>query len=68
MGREYACSENIDIQLNKVASLNLRLSGEAGQITLRLLQPDLYVPRFRHGFKWKAKIMNEHTWSTPING
>lgn len=67
LGREYACSENIDIQLNKVLA-KLEASGELDN-TYIIYTSDHGMSIGRHGLMGKQNLY-EHTWRVPfiVNG
>ena len=63
LGREYACSENIDIQLNKV----LEMLDEMGELdnTYIVYTSDHGIAIGRHGLMGKQNLY-EHTWRVPF--
>lgn len=63
LGREYACSENIDIQLGKV----LRQLEEMGELdnTYIVYTSDHGMSIGRHGLMGKQNLY-EHTWRVPF--
>lgn len=63
LGREYACSENIDIQLNKVLA-KLEASGELDN-TYVIYTSDHGMSIGRHGLMGKQNLY-EHTWRVPF--
>ncbi|GJM34972.1 MAG: sulfatase [Saprospiraceae bacterium] len=67
LGREYACSENIDIQLGKV----LKKLEEMGELdnTYVIYTSDHGMAIGRHGLMGKQNLY-EHTWRVPfiVNG
>lgn len=63
LGREYACSENIDIQLNKVLA-KLEASGELDN-TYIIYTSDHGMSIGRHGLMGKQNLY-EHTWRVPF--
>lgn len=67
LGREYACSENIDIQIEKV----LKKLEEMGELdnTYVIYTADHGMAIGRHGLQGKQNLY-EHTWRVPfiING
>ena len=63
LGREFACSENIDIQLNKVLA-KLEASGELDN-TYIIYTSDHGMSIGRHGFMGKQNLY-EHTWRVPF--
>ncbi|CAM4292044.1 sulfatase-like hydrolase/transferase [Zobellia nedashkovskayae] len=67
LGREYACSENIDIQLGKVLK-KLEAMGELDN-TYIVYTSDHGMSIGRHGLMGKQNLY-EHTWRVPmiING
>ncbi|MEO9894154.1 sulfatase-like hydrolase/transferase [Aurantibacter sp.] len=67
LGREYACSENIDIQLGKVLK-KLEAMGELDN-TYIIYTADHGMSIGRHGLMGKQNLY-EHTWRVPfiING
>ncbi|MRI01304.1 sulfatase-like hydrolase/transferase [Kriegella sp. EG-1] len=67
LGREYACSENIDIQLGKVLK-KLEAMGEL-ENTYIIYTSDHGMSIGRHGLMGKQNLY-EHTWRVPfiING
>ena len=67
LGREYACSENIDIQLGKVLN-KLEQMGEL-ENTYVIYTSDHGIAIGRHGLMGKQNLY-EHTWRVPfiVNG
>jgi arylsulfatase A-like enzyme len=67
LGREYACSENIDIQIDKVLK-KLKKMGEL-ENTYVIYTSDHGIAIGRHGLTGKQNLY-EHTWRVPfiING
>ena len=67
IGREYACSENIDIQLGKVLN-KLEAMGELVN-TYVIYTSDHGIAIGRHGLMGKQNLY-EHTWRVPfiVNG
>ena len=67
LGREYACSENIDIQIGKVLS-KLEEMGELDN-TYVIYTSDHGIAIGRHGLMGKQNLY-EHTWRVPfiVNG
>jgi len=63
LGREYACSENIDIQLNKVLK-KLEAMGELDN-TYIIYTSDHGMSIGRHGLMGKQNLY-EHTWRVPF--
>tara|TARA_R110002126_G_scaffold5376_7_gene28399 strand:- start:659 stop:2134 length:1476 start_codon:yes stop_codon:yes gene_type:complete len=63
IGREYACSENIDIQLNKVLS-KLEAMGELDN-TYVIYTSDHGIAVGRHGLMGKQNLY-EHSWRVPL--
>lgn len=63
LGREYACSENIDIQLEKVLS-KLEAMGELDN-TYIIYTADHGMAIGRHGLQGKQNLY-EHTWRVPF--
>ena len=63
IGREYACSENIDIQLNKVLR-KLEAMGELDN-TYIIYTSDHGIAVGRHGLMGKQNLY-EHTWRVPL--
>lgn len=63
LGREYACSENIDIQLGKVLK-KLEAMGELDN-TYIVYTSDHGIAIGRHGFQGKQNLY-EHTWRVPF--
>ena len=63
LGLEYACSENIDIQLNKVLA-KLEASGELDN-TYIIYTSDHGMSIGRHGLMGKQNLY-EHTWRVPF--
>ncbi|GIZ09753.1 sulfatase-like hydrolase/transferase [Flavobacterium sp. UMI-01] len=63
LGREYACSENIDIQLGKVLK-KLEAMGEL-ENTYIIYTADHGIAIGRHGFQGKQNLY-EHTWRVPF--
>ena len=63
LGREYACSENIDIQLGKVLE-KLELMGELDN-TYIIYTSDHGMSIGRHGLMGKQNLY-EHTWKVPL--
>lgn len=63
LGREYACSENIDIQLKKVLA-KLEASGELDN-TYIIYTSDHGMSIGRHGLMGKQNLY-EHTWRVPF--
>ncbi|WP_372753459.1 sulfatase-like hydrolase/transferase [Labilibaculum sp.] len=67
LGREYACDENIDIQIGKV----LKKLEEMGELdnTYIIYTADHGISIGRHGFMGKQNLY-EHTWRVPfiVNG
>lgn len=63
IGREYACSENIDIQIGKV----LKKLAEAGELenTYIFYTADHGMAIGRHGLQGKQNLY-EHTWRVPM--
>lgn len=63
LGREFACSENIDIQIGKV----LRKLEEMGEMenTYIIYTSDHGIAIGRHGFMGKQNLY-EHTWRVPF--
>ncbi|WP_341224506.1 sulfatase-like hydrolase/transferase [uncultured Arcticibacterium sp.] len=63
LGREYACSENIDIQLGKV----LKRLEELGELdnTYIIYTADHGMAIGRHGLQGKQNLY-EHTWRVPF--
>ncbi|MCM4156953.1 sulfatase-like hydrolase/transferase [Gramella sp. AN32] len=63
LGREYACSENIDIQLGKV----LKKLEETGELdnTYIIYTSDHGMAIGRHGLQGKQNLY-EHTWRVPF--
>lgn len=67
LGREYACSENIDIQVGKVLA-KLEAMGELDN-TYVIYTSDHGIAIGRHGLMGKQNLY-EHTWRVPfiVNG
>ena len=63
LGREYACSENIDIQLGKVLN-KLEAMGELDN-TYIIYTSDHGIAIGRHGLMGKQNLY-EHTWRVPF--
>jgi len=63
LGREYACSENIDIQIAKVIE-KLRNMGEL-ENTFIIYTSDHGIAIGRHGLMGKQNLY-EHTWRVPF--
>ena len=63
LGREYACSENIDIQLGKVLA-KLEAMGELDN-TYIIYTSDHGIAIGRHGLMGKQNLY-EHTWRVPF--
>ena len=63
LGREYACSENIDIQLNKVLK-KIEAMGELDN-TYIVYTSDHGIAIGRHGLMGKQNLY-EHTWRVPF--
>ncbi|WP_340157790.1 sulfatase-like hydrolase/transferase [uncultured Maribacter sp.] len=63
IGREYACSENIDIQLNKVLN-KLEAMGELDN-TYVIYTSDHGIAVGRHGLMGKQNLY-EHSWRVPL--
>lgn len=63
LGREFACSENIDIQLNKVL-VKLEEMGELDN-TYIIYTADHGMAIGRHGLQGKQNLY-EHTWKVPF--
>ena len=63
MGREFACSENIDMQIGKVLD-KLRETGEL-ENTYIIYTSDHGIAIGRHGFEGKQNLY-EHTWRVPF--
>ncbi|MCB4799649.1 sulfatase-like hydrolase/transferase [Neotamlana laminarinivorans] len=63
LGREFACSENIDIQLNKVLA-KLEAMGELDN-TYIIYTADHGMAIGRHGLQGKQNLY-EHTWRVPF--
>ncbi|MCG9793155.1 sulfatase-like hydrolase/transferase [Flavobacterium algicola] len=63
LGREYACDENIDIQLGKVLK-KLEAMGELDN-TYIVYTADHGISIGRHGFMGKQNLY-EHTWRVPF--
>jgi len=63
LGREYACSENIDIQLNKVLG-ELERMGELDN-TYVIYTSDHGIAIGRHGLIGKQNLY-EHSWRVPL--
>ncbi|MEQ8551167.1 MAG: sulfatase-like hydrolase/transferase [Cyclobacteriaceae bacterium] len=63
LGREYACSENIDIQLDKVLQ-KLEAMGEL-ENTYIIYTSDHGIAIGRHGLMGKQNLY-EHTWRVPF--
>ncbi len=63
LGREYACSENIDIQLGKVLN-KLEQMGELDN-TYIIYTSDHGIAIGRHGLMGKQNLY-EHTWRVPL--
>ncbi|MCB4807951.1 sulfatase-like hydrolase/transferase [Tamlana sp. 62-3] len=63
LGREFACSENIDIQLNKVLA-KLEAMGELDN-TYVIYTADHGMAIGRHGLQGKQNLY-EHTWRVPF--
>ncbi|MFB9057297.1 sulfatase-like hydrolase/transferase [Mariniflexile ostreae] len=63
LGREYACSENIDIQLGKVLE-KLEAMGELDN-TYIIYTADHGMAIGRHGLQGKQNLY-EHTWRVPF--
>jgi arylsulfatase A-like enzyme len=63
IGREYACSENIDIQIGRV----LAKLGEMGELenTYIFYTADHGIAIGRHGLQGKQNLY-EHTWRVPM--
>ena len=63
MGREFACSENIDIQIGRV----LKKLGEMGELdnTYIFYTADHGIAIGRHGLQGKQNLY-EHTWRVPF--
>jgi choline-sulfatase len=63
LGREYACSENIDIQIGRV----LKRLEEMGELdnTYIFYTADHGIAIGRHGFQGKQNLY-EHTWRVPF--
>lgn len=64
LGREYACSENIDIQLKKVID-RLEDMGEL-ENTYIIYTSDHGIAIGRHGLMGKQNLY-EHTWRVPLS-
>ena len=62
LGREFACSENIDIQIGKVLK-KLRQTGELGN-TYIIYTADHGMAIGRHGLQGKQNLY-QHTWRVP---
>ena len=62
LGREFACSENIDIQIGRVLS-HLEKSGELAN-TYVIYTADHGMAIGRHGLQGKQNLY-EHTWKVP---
>ncbi|HIA47336.1 MAG TPA: sulfatase [Candidatus Hydrogenedentes bacterium] len=62
LGREYACSENIDIQIGKVLD-KLKTIGELDN-TIIIYTADHGISIGRHGLAGKQNLY-EHTWRVP---
>ena len=62
MGREYACSENIDIQVGRVLD-KLKAMGELDN-TYIIYTSDHGIAIGRHGLQGKQNLY-EHTWRVP---
>ena len=62
LGREFACSENIDIQIGRVLS-HLEKSGEL-ENTYVIYTADHGMAIGRHGLQGKQNLY-EHTWKVP---
>ncbi|HEX5791280.1 MAG TPA: sulfatase-like hydrolase/transferase, partial [Luteolibacter sp.] len=63
LGREYACSENIDIQLGRVLA-KLEAMGELDN-TYIFYTADHGIAIGRHGLQGKQNLY-EHTWRVPL--
>ncbi|NLX96843.1 MAG: sulfatase-like hydrolase/transferase [Rhodopirellula sp.] len=63
LGREFACGENIDIQIRRVLD-RLRAMGEL-ENTYILYTADHGMAIGRHGLQGKQNLY-EHTWRTPL--
>ncbi|WP_282124524.1 sulfatase-like hydrolase/transferase [Algibacter mikhailovii] len=63
LGREFACSENIDIQMNKVLK-KLEAMGELDN-TYIIYTADHGMAIGRHGLQGKQNLY-EHTWRVPF--
>lgn len=63
LGREYACSENIDIQIGKVLK-KLEAMGELDN-TYIIYTSDHGIAIGRHAFQGKQNLY-EHTWRVPF--
>lgn len=63
LGREFACSENIDIQLGRVLE-KLKAMGELDN-TYIFYTSDHGIAIGRHGFQGKQNLY-EHTWRVPF--
>ncbi|MEY3394039.1 MAG: Choline-sulfatase [Verrucomicrobiota bacterium] len=63
IGREYACSENIDIQLGRVLA-RLKETGELDN-TYIFYTSDHGIAIGRHGLQGKQNLY-EHTWRVPM--
>ncbi len=63
LGREYACSENIDIQIGKVLD-KLKTMGELDN-TYIIYTADHGIAVGRHAFQGKQNLY-EHTWRVPF--
>ncbi|HYF37166.1 MAG TPA: sulfatase-like hydrolase/transferase [Prosthecobacter sp.] len=63
LGREYACSENIDVQIGRV----LKRLEEMGELdnTYIFYTADHGIAIGRHGFQGKQNLY-EHTWRVPF--
>jgi len=63
LGKEYACSENIDIQIGRVLA-KLRAMGELDN-TYIIYTADHGMAISRHGLQGKQNLY-EHTWRVPL--
>jgi len=63
IGREYACSENVDIQIGRVLE-KLKEMGEL-ENTYIFYTADHGIAISRHGFQGKQNLF-EHTWRVPF--
>lgn len=63
MGREFACAENIDIQIGRVLR-KLEAMGEL-ENTYIIYTSDHGIAIGRHGFQGKQNLY-EHTWRVPL--